>query len=41
MEEIEQEVNTHMLNDNWNMYYHLPDDKNWELSSYKKISSID
>jgi hypothetical protein len=30
----------YMLNDNWNMYYHLPDDKNWDLKSYKNISSI-
>ena len=28
------------LNDNWNMYYHLPDDKNWDLGSYKIIGSI-
>jgi hypothetical protein len=23
----------------WDLYYHLPHDKNWELSSYKKIMS--
>lgn len=25
------------LNDKWNLYYHLPDDKNWSLSSYHLI----
>jgi len=28
---------THSLNDKWNLYYHLPHDKNWELSSYSII----
>jgi len=27
----------HILYDKWNMYYHLPQDKNWGLSSYKLI----
>jgi hypothetical protein len=27
----------HTLNDKWNLYYHLPHDKNWELSSYTII----
>jgi hypothetical protein len=27
----------HNLNDKWNMYYHLPHDKCWELSSYSVI----
>jgi hypothetical protein len=27
----------HILNDKWNLYYHLPHDKNWELSSYTII----
>ena len=42
MQKIEQEEikEEYMLNDNWNMYYHLPDDKNWDLKSYKNISSI-
>jgi hypothetical protein len=26
-----------ILNDKWNLYYHLPQDKNWTLSSYKLI----
>lgn len=25
------------LNSTWDMYYHMPQDKNWELSSYKLI----
>tara|TARA_B110000503_G_C6925528_1_gene320538 strand:+ start:179 stop:691 length:513 start_codon:yes stop_codon:yes gene_type:complete len=24
----------HNLNDKWSMYYHLPNNKNWDLSSY-------
>ena len=27
----------HTLLDKWNLYYHLPHDKNWDLSSYKLI----
>jgi hypothetical protein len=27
----------HVLNDKWNLYYHLPDDKNWDISSYTTI----
>jgi hypothetical protein len=27
----------HTLNDKWNLYYHLPHDKNWNLSSYTII----
>ena len=26
-----------VLNDKWNLYYHLPDDKNWDISSYTVI----
>jgi len=34
--------NTHMsdpslLNDKWDLYYHLPTDSNWDLDSYKPI----
>jgi hypothetical protein len=28
---------THKLHGKWDLYYHLPHDKNWELSSYKVI----
>lgn len=32
----------HNLIDKWNLYYHLPQDKNWDLSSYSIImKSID
>jgi hypothetical protein len=32
----------HILNDKWDLYYHLPHDKNWELSGYTIImGSID
>jgi hypothetical protein len=27
----------HSLHDKWNLYYHLPNDNNWELSSYNII----
>lgn len=41
MQEMEeQRESQYALNEKWNMYYHLPDDKNWDLGSYKKISSI-
>lgn len=30
------------LNDKWNLYYHLPQDKSWDLASYKSVmTSID
>jgi hypothetical protein len=29
--------NIHKLFVNWSLYYHLPNDKNWNLSSYKPI----
>ena len=27
----------HILNGKWNLYYHLPHDKNWDLSGYTVI----
>ena len=27
----------HKLNDKWDLYYHLPNDNNWNLLSYKVI----
>lgn len=27
----------HMLNDKWKLYYHLPQDKNWDVSSYSVL----
>ncbi len=36
---------SHTLNDKWDLYYHLPHDKQWDLNSYKfiakNISSLD
>lgn len=31
------ESQPHFLHDKWNVYYHLPNDKNWELASYSVI----
>jgi hypothetical protein len=28
------------LNDDWNVYYHLQNDKCWDLSSYKLIMTL-
>jgi len=30
-------VQTHFLNDKWDLYYHLPHNKNWDLASYSTI----
>lgn len=38
MQELQTSV-SRKLNDNWNMYYHLPDDKQWDLESYKYIAN--
>jgi hypothetical protein len=34
---LSNQVPLHALNGKWNLYYHLPRDKNWDLSSYKFI----
>ena len=34
---MEAVSSSNSLNDNWNLYYHLPQDKQWDLSSYKLI----
>ena len=34
-----QEPQQHNLLGKWNVYYHLPQDKKWDLSSYKRIMS--
>jgi hypothetical protein len=34
----QQQQQEHPLLGKWNLYYHLPHDKNWELASYKPIS---
>lgn len=35
--EIIQREHSGSLNDKWNLYYHLPNDKKWDLNSYKII----
>lgn len=30
-------LETHLLTKKWNLYYHLPDDKNWTVASYLPI----
>jgi len=32
-----QHPQQHILNDKWNLYYHLPLNKNWDLNSYTLI----
>jgi Eukaryotic initiation factor 4E len=32
-------ISSHKLTGKWDMYYHLPHNMNWDLSSYKIISS--
>jgi len=39
MDAVSIPTQQHKLNDKWNLYYHLPHDKNWELSSYNIIMS--
>jgi|UniRef100_A0A6C0ISV0 hypothetical protein len=42
MDAVSTPTQLHSLNDKWDMYYHLPQDKNWKLDSYIVInSSID
>jgi hypothetical protein len=35
------QIPNNSLIDKWDLYCHLPSDKNWDLSSYKKIYEID
>ena len=37
MDTLSIPAQTHTLLDKWNLYYHLPQDKNWGLSSYSII----
>jgi hypothetical protein len=37
MDTVSIPTSQHSLLDKWNLYYHLPQDKNWELSSYTVI----
>lgn len=42
MDAVSTPTQLHSLNDKWDMYYHLPQDKNWGVDSYMTIdSSID
>ena len=37
---LEEGLNeSHSLNGKWDLYYHLPHDKQWDLSSYKLLSN--
>ena len=42
MDTLSTPTQIHTLNGKWDLYYHLPHDKNWDLSSYSAIMlSID
>ena len=42
MDTVSIQTHQHMLNDKWKLYYHLPQDKTWDVSSYSVImDSID
>jgi hypothetical protein len=34
MDAVSISTQLHTFNDKWNIYYHLPENKNWDLSSY-------
>ena len=38
MQEVQCEEKTCTLHGKWDLYYHLPDDKKWDIGSYKIIS---
>lgn len=37
----EKDSQKHKLNDSWTLWTHLPNDTNWNLSSYKKITTLE
>ena len=39
MDTVSIQTQQHALNDKWKLYYHLPHDKNWDVSSYSVIMS--
>lgn len=39
MDTLSTPTHHHALNGKWNLYYHLPQDKNWDVSSYSIIMS--
>ena len=38
MHEVQEKTETLHLNGKWDLYYHLPHDKQWDIASYKPIS---
>lgn len=36
----EENLNLHKLNDTWNLWAHLSNDSNWNLKSYRKLSTL-
>ena len=40
MERQFQETSESFLNDTWNLYFHDPDNQNWEMESYILLTSI-
>ena len=39
MDAMSIQTHLHSLNDKWDLYYHLPHDKNWNLESYVPIKN--
>ena len=39
MDTLSTPTHHHALHGKWNLYYHLPQDKNWDVSSYSTIMS--
>ena len=39
MDAMSIQTHLHSLNDKWDLYYHLPHDKNWSLDSYVPIKN--
>ena len=37
MATIGEPMSQHLLHDKWDLYYHLPHDKNWDLKSYTVV----
>lgn len=39
MQEVQEKEERLLLNGKWDLYYHLPHDKQWDISSYKHIAN--
>lgn len=37
---MEKQVSEHFLNDTWNLYFHDPENQNWEIESYILLATI-